>query len=60
MKFKYLVFSGYTIWGKNELSREYFVAAVQRGDAIINLEDGTYFNKDTNSWLPVEGDNEKS
>lgn len=57
MKFKYLVItSSDMVWGKNELTKEYFVNAVQRGDGIINLEDGTYFDKDSNAWLPVKGD----
>ena len=56
MQYKYLVFSGFTIWGKNEITKEYFVAAVQRGDYIVNTEDGTYFDKDTNSWKAIEGD----
>jgi hypothetical protein len=57
MKYKYLIITtADMVWGKNELTKEYFVAAVQRGDGIINLEDGTYFDKDTNSWKAVEGD----
>lgn len=56
MKFKYLVISSVGAWGKNEVTKEYFVQAVQRGDLIINLEDGTYFSKDDNVWKPVEGD----
>lgn len=56
MKYKYLVFSGLTIWGKNEISKEYFVNAIQRGDTIINLTDMTYFDKDDNAWKELEGD----
>lgn len=56
MKYKYLVISPVGAWGKNEISKEYFVGAVQRDDLIINLEDGTYFDKDENAWLPVKGD----
>lgn len=57
MKFKYLIISAApTAWGKNELSKEYFVNAVQRGDLIINLVDGTYFDKDNNAWKDIEGD----
>lgn len=56
MKFKFLVYSGYSVWGKHELTKEYFVAAISRDDHIINTEDSTYFDKDTNSWKPLEGD----
>lgn len=53
---KYLVFSGYTVWGKHEISKEYFVNAVQRDDLIVNTEDGTYFDRETNSWKELQGD----
>lgn len=56
MKFKFLIFSGYQVWGKHELTKEYFVGAVQRGDYIVNTEDNTYFEKDDNAWLPIKGD----
>lgn len=56
MTFKYLVLTGYTIWGKHEMSKEYFVSAVARGDYIVNTEDGTYFDKDDNVWKLIEGD----
>ena len=56
MPYKYLIFSGFSIWGKHELTKEYFVNAVQRGDYIVNTEDGTYFDKEDNSWKAVEGD----
>ncbi len=56
MKFKYLVYSGIGVWGKNEISKEYFIHAVQRGDLIVDLEAMTYFDKDDNEWKPIEGD----
>lgn len=56
MNYKYLIFGGVMVWGKNELSKEYFVGAVQRGDYIVNTEDGTYFDKDDNAWKAIEGD----
>lgn len=57
MTFKYLIITDTDmIWGKQELTKEYFVSAVQRGNGIINLEDGTYFDKDSNSWKELEGD----
>lgn len=56
-KYKYLrVTNNDMIWGKQELNKEYFVSASMSGDALINLEDMTYFDKDTNSWKPIEGD----
>ena len=56
MKYKYLVISHFSAWGKQEIDKEYFVNAVRRGDLIINTEDSTYFDKDENNWLPIEGD----
>ena len=57
MKYKYLrVTTNDMLWGKQELSKDYFVAVVNSGDALINLEDMTYFDKDTNSWKDIEGD----
>ncbi len=58
MRWKYLIISsgGYSSWGKHELAKDYFVAAVQRGDMIINIVEGTCFDKDKNAWVPVEGD----
>lgn len=56
-KYKYLrVTTNDMLWGKQELSKEYFVSVVQSGDALINLEDMTYFSKDDNEWKPIEGD----
>ena len=56
-KYKYLrVTTANVMWGKQELSKEYFVSAVQSGDALINLEDMTYFNKETNEWKEIKGD----
>lgn len=58
MKYKFIVFTGFSIWGKtaDTMTKEYFIGAVQRGDYIVNLEDGTYFDKEQNAWVPVEGD----
>lgn len=56
-KYKYLrVTTNDMLWGKQEISKEYFVSAVQSGDALINLEDMAYFSKDDNEWKPIEGD----
>lgn len=61
MKYKYIKVTagGSMLWGVNELTKERFVASVQAGDIIINTEDQTYFDSETNSWKPVDGD-EKS
>lgn len=56
MKYQYLIFSVVGVWGKHTLSKEYFVSAANRGDLIIDTEENTYFDKDTNSWKPIEGD----
>lgn len=60
MTHKYLTVQagGAILWLKHEISKDYFVGANQRGDVIINLEDSTYFDKDSNSWKPLEGDDE--
>ena len=57
MNFKYLIIESYdTIWGKHELTKEYFINAVQRGATIVNTEDNTVFSQDDNAWLPIRGD----
>lgn len=57
MKYKYLRVSGHnTFWGKNEVSKEYFLSVVKVGDDLINLEDMTYFDKDSNEWKPIKRD----
>lgn len=59
MNYKYLIFStGGMIWGKHELTKEYFVNAVQRRDLIVNTEADTYFDEETNSWKEISGDDE--
>ena len=56
-KFKYLrVTTNDMMWGKHELSKEYFVSAVQSGDALLNLEEMTYFDKEDNEWKSIKGD----
>lgn len=57
MKFKYLqISSSGMVWGVNEYDKSRFVAAVTRGDTIINLETMEQFDKETNSWVSVDGD----
>lgn len=57
MKFKYLIVSPALFpWGKDAIDKQYLVRAVQRGDLIINLDEGTYFDADDNAWLPLKGD----
>lgn len=57
MTFRYLVITGGDlVWGKHEITKEYFVAANQRGDTIIDLQEGKVFNKDENAWEDIEGD----
>jgi hypothetical protein len=56
MNYRYLIFSGFNVWGKKELTKDYFVNAVQRGDFIVDLEAGKYFDKDNNQWKILEGD----
>lgn len=57
MTFKYIQISdGGIVWGIHELTKERFVAAVQRGDTIINTEDSTQFDPETNSWKDIQGD----
>lgn len=58
MKFKYIKVTagGSMLWGVNELTKERFVASVQTGDIIINTEDSTYFDTESNSWKEIDGD----
>jgi hypothetical protein len=56
MIYKYLIVTGSMIWGKKTLDKESFVHAVQRSDTILDLEEGTYFDKDDNTWKAIEGD----
>jgi len=61
MKYKYLrVTANDMIWGKQEVSKEYFLGVVRSSDALINLEDMTYFSQDDNEWKPIDGDQPKS
>lgn len=57
MKFKYLqIGASGLVWGINEYEKPRFIAAVVRGDTIINLETMQIFDKETNSWKDVDGD----
>jgi hypothetical protein len=55
MRFRYLIISG-IVWGKNEITKEYFVNAIHRGDTIIDLQEGKQFDPEKNEWVDVEGD----
>lgn len=60
-KYKFLrVTTNDMMWGKQEVSKEYFMGVVQSGDALINLEDMTYFDKDSNEWKLIDGDSAQS
>lgn len=57
MKFKYLVISGGDIiWGKQEITKDYFVSAIRRGDTIVNLKQNTVFDAENNKWEDIKGD----
>lgn len=58
MKYKYIKVTagGSMLWGINELSKDRFVASVQAGDVIIDVEAQTYFDKETNTWKDIDGD----
>lgn len=56
MKFKYLKIYAESVYGIHDFTKERFSAAAQRGELIINTKDGTYFDKDTNSWKEIDGD----
>lgn len=56
-KFKYLrVTTNDMLWGKQEISKEYLIGVAQSGDALIDLDDMSYFDKDTNEWKDIPGD----
>lgn len=56
MNYRFLVFSGIGVWGKHAITKDYFVAAAKRGDLIIDTQENTYFDADSNSWKAIEGD----
>jgi hypothetical protein len=54
---KYINTNATTIWGKDEITKEYLIGVKQRGDTLINVEDGTYFDIEKNEWVSIPGDN---
>lgn len=56
MKYRYLKISGDFVWGIDNLTKERFVNAVKNGELIIDLETMTVFDRDKNSWVPIDGD----
>ncbi len=55
--FKYLrVTDNDFMYGKQEITKEYLIGVVGTGDALINLEDMTYYDKAANLWKEIEGD----
>ena len=56
MTYRYLIFGGLMVWGKHEMTKEYFSNAAQRGDIILDLHEMKIFNKDKNAWEDIEGD----
>lgn len=59
-KFKYLrVTTNDFMYGKQEITKDYLISVVSYEDALINLEDMTYFDAAKNQWLQIEGDTPK-
>ena len=57
MKFRYLKITGSVIWGTNTITRDDLVRVKNRSyDAVIDLQNMTTFNADTNSWDEIKGD----
>lgn len=55
--YKYLSINGDMIWGKNEINKERLVMVKDgRVGLLINTEDVTFYNPDTNSWDKIKGD----
>lgn len=58
MKYKILKITGdELIWGKNNLEKQDLVdKATNRIDILLNVEEGTYFDSETNSWKEIPGE----
>lgn len=55
MMYRYLIIDG-IVWGKHELTKDYFVGAVQRGATILDLQENKQFDASENKWVDIEGD----
>lgn len=57
MKYSHLKINGSLIWGTNELTRDDLIRLKQRSyDCIIDVQEGKYFDVETNSWKEIEGE----
>lgn len=57
MKFKYLTSQGNFLWAKNHITKETLQMVKDgRYENLIDIENGTYFDSESNSWKEIEGD----
>lgn len=57
MKYKYLFEKYGEVRGTNELTKQHLIDVKNRhSDYLINVEDGTYYDAENNTWKEIEGD----
>lgn len=58
MKWRYLkITTGDMIWGTNNLTRDDLIRCKNGGyEAILDLQNGTYYDADANEWKEITGD----
>lgn len=53
---KYIRTNASVIWGKNEITKEYLIGVKQTGDILIDTENATYFDTESNEWKSIPRD----
>lgn len=57
MKYRWLKITGNMIWGTNSLiASDLVMRRDGRYDTIIDTQEGTYYDPETNDWLKVPGE----
>jgi hypothetical protein len=57
MKYRWLKITGSVVWGTNDLKKEDLARLKQLGyDCILDVQNNTYYDVDTNEWKDIEGD----
>lgn len=55
-KYKYLKVNGSLLWGENTLTKEMLLMVKNHQyDTIIDLEEMTYYDADSNEWKDIQG-----
>ena len=53
---KYIRTNGLSVYGKNEINRDYLINVKETGELLINIESGEYFDTDSNTWVNIPSD----